>query len=104
MQTIRVGQLPPEPLDAARAFHAQIPTPTAENLTLIFAPADHTHRAWRAAAIQSLARQSAPARVNAIASDHEPAIASAIAYLSAAPGVTGQLLELDGTGAGEVLS
>ena len=75
-----------------------------EGLTLIFPPADHTQRAWRLAAVQSLAREYAPIRVNALASDSEAAIAAALAFLESAEGVTGQLLELDDTGAGEVVS
>ena len=71
---------------------------------LIFLPADHTHRAWRLAAVQSLARELAPQRVNALASDSEKAISAALTYLNSAEGVTGQLLQLDDTGAGEVLS
>ena len=81
------------------------PSPEGEGLlTLIFPPADHSHRAWRLAAVQALAREYAPVRVNALASKSESAIAAALAYLGTAEGVTGQLLELDDTGAGEVVS
>ncbi len=84
------------------------PTPPAsgrgEGLTLIFPPADYTHNAWRLAALQALAREHAPIRINALDSNGEPAIAAALAFLEAAEGVTGQLLELDDTGAGEVVS
>lgn len=108
----RVGPLPEEALAASAAFHSGVlpdlrnvlaETPS-EALTLVFAPADHTHRAWRLAVVQGLAREYAPLRVNAMAADSDPAIAAAARYLNAAEGVTGQLLPLDGNGAGEVLS
>ena len=111
MALLRVGTLPDEVLAAAARFHAGVlPLILAElasdprHLTLIFPPADHTHRGWRLAVVQSLAREYAPVRVNAVTSDSEPAIAAALAYLGTAEGVTGQLLQLDDTGAGEVLS
>ncbi len=75
-----------------------------EDVVLAFPAADHTHRGWRLAVVQQLARDAAPLRVNALAGGDEPAIAAAVAYLANAPGVTGQLLALDGKGAGEVLS
>ncbi|MEO6718510.1 MAG: Rossmann fold domain-containing protein [Novosphingobium sp.] len=107
MSELRVGLLPEGALAAAAEFHAQVLPKAyvrlAENpghLTLVFAPAGHSHRAWRLAAIQSLAREFAPVRVNGLASDSEPAITQALAYLQTAAGVTGQLLELDDTGAG----
>jgi hypothetical protein len=110
MALLRVGALPGEALAAAAEFHAVVlPRVLAElergeTLTLVFAPADHTHRAWRLAAVQGLARQYAPARVNALAGDDERAIAAALKYLAAAEGVTGQYLLLDGNGAVELLS
>ena len=111
MALLRVGALPGDALTAAAAFHdGELPTiltvmaATGEPLTLVFAPADHTHRGWRLAAVQSLARVCAPQRINAVASDDERAIVAAERYLAAAEGITGQLLALDGNGAGEVLS
>ena len=110
MALLRIGALPDEALAAAAEFHAVVlPRVLAEleggeTLTLVFAPADHTHRAWRLAAVQSLARHHAPARVNALASDDERAIAAALDYLAAAEGVTGQYLPLDGNGAEALLS
>ena len=93
--------MPPVPLH----YPSDGPPPRAgEDLVLIFLPADHTHRAWRLAAVQSLARELAPQRVNALASDSEKALSAALTYLNSAEGVTGQLLQLDDTGAGEVLS
>ena len=108
---LQVGALAEEALAAAVRFHAEV-LPEARELlagnrhclTLIFLPADHSHRAWRLAAIQALAREYAPVRVNAIVSNSEAAITAALAYLGTAEGVTGQLLVLDDTGAGEVVS
>ena len=110
MALLRIGALPGEALAAAAEFHAAVlPRVLVElqgagMLTLVFAPADHRHRAWRLAAVQSLARQYAPLRVNALASDDECAIAAALKYLAAAEGVTGQYLPLDGSGAEALLS
>ena len=89
-------QAPPASLRSA-------PPPRGEDLVLIFPPADHTHTGWRLAAVQSLAREQAPRRVNAIAGGHGAAIAAALAYLDAADGVTGPYLALDDRGAGFVL-
>ena len=110
MALLRIGALPDEAIAAAAEFHAAVlPRVLAElesrqALTLVFAPADHTHGAWRLAAVQGLARQHAPGRVNALASDDETAIAAALKYLAAAEGVTGQYLPLDGNGAEALLS
>jgi hypothetical protein len=110
VQRLAITDLPTDPLAAAAVFHGQwLPRVIAamaearDDLALILPPADHTHRAWRLAAVQSLARRAAPRRVNAIASTDEAAIAAAEAYLAAAPGVTGQVLALDSHGAGGVL-
>ena len=108
---LRVGPLPDAALAAAAQFHAEV-LPRAmdalagagESLVLVFEPADHAHRAWRLAAVQGLARELAPLRVNAVASADEAAIAAATAYLHRAPGITGHLMPLDSHGAGEVVS
>jgi hypothetical protein len=63
-----------------------------EDLVLVFPPADYTHHGWRVAAVQDLARAAAPTRVNAIAGEDERAIADTLAWLTQAPGITGQLL------------
>lgn len=113
MALYRVGPLPDTALAASTRFHAEDlprvlalldPAEAAKNLVIVFGPADHTHRGWRLAVVQQLAREHAPIRVNALASDSEAAIAAALSYLAAAGGVTGQLLPLDGTGAGALLS
>lgn len=109
---LTVGPLGDNPLDAAARFHAEhLPRVRAAlesgtpHLTLVFDMADHTHRGWRLALVQGLARDHAPQRVNALESgdgDDEASAAAAI-YLAGAEGVTGQVLRLDGRGAGAVL-
>lgn len=106
---LRVGPLAGSPLDAAAQFHAEV-LPQArdllreqEDLTLVFAPADHEHHGWRLAVVQALARDHAPCRVNAVAGVSEDAVAAAADWLTLAPGMTGQYLRLDGQGAGTVL-
>ena len=79
------------------------PCPVAEPLMLIFEAADHTHTGWRLAAIQSLARERAPQRVNGIGGGSAAATSAALAYLAAAAGVTGQYLPLADAGAGLVI-
>lgn len=107
---VRVGSLPGSAVEAAVAFHgdalAHVLAAIAEGtegVTLVFPPADHTHRGWRLALVQGLAREHAPLRINAVASDEEAAIAAAGDYLARAPGVTGQYFALDGKGAGNPL-
>lgn len=105
MQRLDVTGLGDLPSAAAAAFHrawlekAQALLAAGGNLALVFAPADHSHAGWRLAAVQMLAREAAPLRVNAIASDDARAIAAALTYLAAADGITGQYLPLDGAGA-----
>ncbi|HVR91360.1 MAG TPA: hypothetical protein VHG29_09745 [Novosphingobium sp.] len=115
MEQLRIEGLPEDALAAAAEFHAEwlgrataaleasAPPLAGEGLVIILSPADHTHRGWRLAAVQSLARQFAPHRVNAVASGDDAAIRAAIAYLECAKGVTGQYLALDGAGAAEVI-
>ena len=99
---LRVEGSPDAPLDAAAAFHAdhlakaRAVLGQAEALALVFAPADHSHRAWRLAAVQELAREAAPKRVNGVTGDDQAAIDEAIEWLAGAPGITGQLLAVDG--------
>ncbi len=101
MRIVRVGPLPDRAIEAAAAFHAGVvPKVLAElgdDVALVFEPAPFDHRAWRLAAVQDLARDAAPRRVNGIAGDDEGAIATTLAWLERAPGVTGQLLTV-GTG------
>jgi hypothetical protein len=98
-----VIELPETPLDAAADFYAtDLPEirddsdiHTEHDIALVFAPAPHEHRGWRLAAVQELARELAPRRVNGIVGTNEDAIVRSIAFLDAAPGVTGQLLAVD---------
>lgn len=103
---LRVAELPERPLDAAAAFHAgqlsgaRAILAEADALVLVFRPATYEHRSWRLALVQELAREAAPKRVNGIVGDDEAAIAETRAYLDRAPGVTGQLLAVDGNSGG----
>ena len=108
MAAVRIEGLPDQASAAAAAFHGRIAalldtSPAGETFTLIFDAADHTHQAWRLAAVQMLAREKAPWRVNAIAGGSAAAVAAARVYLEAADGVTGQYLPLDDAGAGCVI-
>ena len=93
---VHVAGLPAAPLDAAEAFHAEPLAQArqalaeADGLALVFAPAEHG--AWRLAAVQALAREAAPKRVNAVAGADEAAIGRALDFLTDASGVTGQIL------------
>ena len=105
---LRIAGLPEAALAAAADFHARvlpqiIATQPGKDLLLVFPPAEHSHRAWRLAAVQALAREHAPLRVNAIESADEAGIAAAEAFLAKAPGVTGQYLPLDAEGASGAL-
>lgn len=109
-ELLHLGPLSEDALEAAADFHTRL-LPSVEAtllggsnpLTLVFLPAGHDHRAWRLAIVQGLARRFAPSRINAVESDERDAIAAASRWLDGAGGVTGQLLPLDGTGAGGVL-
>lgn len=98
-----VEGLPAAPLDAAKTFHEdwlpeiRAACRTFENVSVVFPPASFEHRGWRLAAIQNLARETAPARVNGIVGEvySQAGVASTIAWLCAAPGITGQLLEVE---------
>jgi hypothetical protein len=107
---LRIGSLPSGALDAAREFHATwleqalaLLTEGPVSLVIVMPPAAYDHSDWRRAVARDLARRAAPVRVNVIAGDEAGAITSALAYLEEAPGVTGQYLPLDGTGAGNRL-
>lgn len=107
MEPVRIAGLPDDPLEAAAAFHSQhvagIRAATSD-LLLVFPAADYTHRGWRLAAVQMLARAKAPLRVNAVAGGSAASIAAAAEYLARAPGLTGQLISLDDEGAGAVIA
>ncbi len=110
MGIFAVDGLPQAPLAAAAQFHAQhVPLIEAgaaaseDCLTLTFPAADHTHRGWRLAAVQLLARAVAPHRINAVSGGSPAAVDAAAEYFQRAPGLTGQLISLDDSGAGAVL-
>lgn len=105
-----VGPLPDDPLAAAANFHSDwLPRVLAlldsgeSVLTLVFAPAGLAHSGWREAAVQLLARERTPARINAICGEDPAAIRATASFIAGAPGLTGQYLVLDGNGAGPVL-
>lgn len=105
---VRIEGLPATALEAAAAFHAdhlatvRHALESADSLVIVLPYAPHDHAAWRRAMVQDLARAYAPRRVNAVTGDGAEviAIAAATAWLEHAPGVTGQLLDVDGQGAG----
>lgn len=110
MAIYEVEALPEAPLAAAAQFHARH-VPLIELaieaaggcLTVAFPESDHTHRGWRLAAIQMLARALAPGRINAVSGGSGWAITAAANYFACAPGLTGQLISLDDEGAAAVL-
>ena len=107
MALFRVAALPDSALTAAATFHAEIlpHLPSGDDtLTLVFTPAGPSHRAWRLALVQALAREQAPRRVNALVGDDEAAIRQAATFLETAAAITGQLLMLDGAGSNPVVS
>lgn len=103
---LKVLDLPQCALDAAGAFHthwlaeARATLASAcDVLTIVVPPAPHDHTDWRRSIARDLAREAAPRRVNVIAGDDDTAIAAAISFLAAAPGVTGQYLPVYGNDA-----
>lgn len=101
---IEARGLPPHPLDAAAAFHqSYVPAlralaGDAKDAIVVFDPADYTHDGWRLAAIQELAREAAPARVNGVVAPVEAAnaLAQTAQFCHASPGITGQIFTVDG--------
>jgi len=95
---LRLEGLPEGALDAAAAFHAEWLSRAREALAasdalaLVFPRATYDHRGWRLAAVQDLAREAAPKRVNGVVGDEERAVATTLDWLAQAPGITGQLL------------
>ncbi|WP_114521912.1 Rossmann fold domain-containing protein [Altererythrobacter sp. ZODW24] len=107
MQTVlRIEELPEEALEAAALFYAEhVPalrealSGEAGSLVVVMPAAAHDHAAWRRAAVQDLAREAAPKRVNFASGDNADAMTATLEYLANAPGVTGQLLPVDGAAA-----
>ena len=98
MKRIEVDGLPQDPLAAAGLFHQNWLDPIeralqgGQDVMVTLEPADHTHGEWRKAAAAMLARKHTPRRVNLIAGDGA-ALDAIEAYLTKAPGITGQYLE-----------
>lgn len=98
---VEVVGLPDNPIDAAAAFQREYVRQVRSyardgDVVVIFEPADHTHRGWRLAVIQELAREAAPYRINAVEGADTQDVSEALFYLQSARGVTGQLLTLAG--------
>lgn len=99
MKRIAVDALPDDPLAAAGAFHrdwlgrVEDALIAGDDVMLHLPAAEHTHRQWRLAVVAGLARKHTPQRVNMVAGGGAAASATE-AYLAAAPGVTGQYLEV----------
>ncbi len=98
---LEVTGLPDAPLDAAAAFHGEYLARARGlagdgDLVVVFAPADHAHHGWRLAAVQELAREMAPNRVNGVVGEDAGEVSEVLFYLQSAGGVTGQLLQVDG--------
>ena len=91
--------LPAAPLEAAAHFYQTIvPQVRAErqcSVLILFDAADHTHEAWRKAAVGELARDAAPRRVNAVAGPPGASLEAVCAYLDTADGVTGHVLKAE---------
>lgn len=98
---LRIEGLPAGALEAAAAFHRDWAARArtlleggCASLVIVMPPAPYDHADWRRAIARDFARAWAPARVNVVASDDTAAVESALAYLGAAPGVTGQYLPM----------
>jgi len=109
---IHLVELPDSPLDAAAHFHSEhVPlarellkdglprVPGAledvsdlDALAFVFPPAGHEHQGWRLAAIQALAREAAPKRVNGVVGPDSDAVNRTTNWLADANSITGQLL------------
>lgn len=102
---VRIEGLTESALDAAAEFHAhhlqraRDALRGSEAVALIFPEALYDHRGWRLAVVRDLAREAAPKRVNGVVGNDERAVAQTVAWLEQAPGVTGQLLAVDGKSA-----
>lgn len=111
---IQMIDLPDDPLDAAAHFLSEhVPlardllknglprfpgaagdAPELDALAFVFPPAGKEHQGWRLAAIQALAREAAPRRVNGVVGPDSDEVDQIAEWLADAPGITGQLLSL----------
>jgi len=104
---LRIAGLPAGAIEAAAAFYGEWLQQATHLLAggnpvaIVMEPAPYDHTDWRRAAARDLARSAAPARVNIVAGDDEPAIAATLAFLESASGVTGQYLPLTRQSSGE---
>lgn len=106
-RVLRIQGLPEHPLDAAAGFYAKhaasirgdLRGHPGDNVVIVFESAGKQHRGWQLAAVQDLAREAAPGRVNAVVGIDDRGIAQTLGWLQRAPGITGQLLPIDPTGA-----
>ena len=96
MRERRIDALPDAPHDAALTFYKEHEPLDPGDWLLVLPSAAHDHADWRRAAVRDLARAQAPGRVNLVAGEDGTALDTARAYLRAAPGITGQYLELAG--------
>ena len=83
---VEVVGLPEAPIDAAAQFHAACVPQVRDimaigDVVVVFEQAGFMHRAWRLAAIQELAREAAPMRVNGIEGDDTPDVSETLAIL-----------------------
>ena len=99
---IRIGNLPENPLEASLLFYNQYVPKAANTLTggvdhlvFILPPADATHDDWRRAVARDLGRTYAPKQVSIIGGGDRASVDEVLAYLRAAPGITGQYLPLN---------
>jgi hypothetical protein len=105
--TVDAKGLANSPLDAAADFYARIVPAIREamarssDLAIVFDPADHSHSAWRLAAVQEIAREAAPCRVNGLVASRSNlnGTAQALQFLHDSPGISGQLLTVDANAA-----
>lgn len=98
--------LPDNALEAAARFHAEFLPQIAgllegsDSLVIVMPAAPYDHADWRRALARDLARAHPAKRINVVGGNDT---AVTLEYLAAAPGITGQYLPLDGTGAGDAL-
>jgi len=102
---LHIAALPDGATEAARAFYSlHLPAiskalaDVQAALVLVLPPASYDHDGWRRAAVRDLARAHAPRRINMVAGVPGSALDTTLAYLDRAPGVTGQLFDVDGQG------
>ena len=98
MKRIEVDGLPEEPLAAAGLFHQNWLDPIeralagGQDVLVVLEPASYEHGEWRSAAAAMLARKHAPRRIKVVSGEGGN-VDALEAYLTKAPGVTGQYLE-----------